>query len=328
MVAAAVAIRSGGAVGEGLRSSDETARVVCVTELAAVCDALAERGAQVTVEDAGVTAGRLAGPDDPGHDAWVTFGPWRDIVFDARRRATLPPLPDGGGGVLARSPLVMVVWEDRATVLEQACPRGLRWRCIGGRAGAAWTDLGGPAAWGPFKPAAVDPTTSATGLLVLGQAAGDFFGTTDFSSRDMDDDRFLGWLTALERGGVALAGSPLQRMLTQGPAVADVYGTTEAEALPLLQRAARGDQLRVVYPEPVAVAEVVAAPLTADGAGRAISIIEDTGVTALGQSGWRVDGQGTVDGQGSADAPDLPAEPNLPSAGVLDALRLRVEEIR
>lgn len=50
-----------------------------------------------------------------------------------------------------------------------------------------------------MKPGHANPSQSAAGLLVLGQAVSEFVGNTQFSARDLEDDALLNWLTDLER---------------------------------------------------------------------------------------------------------------------------------
>ncbi len=80
------------------------------------------------------------------------------------------------------------------------------------------------------------------------------------------------------------------------------------------------------YLEPVAVAEVVLAPLRPGrGSERVQNIVKDRGPAALAQAGWRVAGQQTA--AGVPAQPELPSDTNLPIPGVLEALRIRWEEI-
>jgi hypothetical protein len=181
--------------------------------------------------------------------------------------------------------------------------------------------------WGPVKPGHTDPSTSATGLLVLGQAASDFLGRADFTTRELDDDAFLNWFSNLERSvpNFGSAGnSPLQQMLQFGRGRFDIVGTTEAEAGPLLHRsAARAQDLQVLPATPLVVAEVVLAPLRPESEGRVDDVVEAAEV-ALAAAGWRVEGQPLADGVSDSQLPD---GSGTPSPGVLDALRSRWEEI-
>ncbi|HEX2063256.1 MAG TPA: substrate-binding domain-containing protein, partial [Acidimicrobiales bacterium] len=275
----------------------------------------------VTVEPAGVTATRLSAGALQGVDGWLVTRPWAETVGAARERAGLEPAL-GVGPVVARSPVVLAVWPDRAEALRGHCPAGrIEWACLGDRAGQRWEELGGQPAWGLVKPGHADPGHEATGLVVLGAAATGFFGNADFSRVEIEeDDRFRGWLRRLERAVPTFrpsAGTPLQDMLLKGPAAFDVVGTTEAEGRALLAAAARSDKPVLLYPAPVATADLV---LASSGSGPASQQLArllrgEAGRQALARDGWRV-GRGAP----PAGSPPLAPGPGLPDAGVLQAL--------
>ena len=331
MIAGALYVRGdlGGGGGVGPLGGDPDASVVCVTELAEVCEALEAEGLTVTVEEAGVTAARLSGATIGDDDAWLTLAPWDAIVAETRQRNTLNPLPRGDGAVYARSPLVTAVWTERAAVLDRRCQPALSWPCVARFAGRRWSDAGGESQWGQVKPGFADPAENATGLLAAGQVASQLLGKSTFSARDIDGDKFLGQLTAIE-DAMPSAGAgpkPFQQQLQFGPGRFDVVVTTEAEAAPLLERSPnRKGQLMLRYLEPVAVANVVLAPLqSADRADRVREVVGEAGLAALAEAGWRVAGQPPA--RGVPTEPALPAKTNLPSAGALEALRVRWGEI-
>ena len=319
------------AEGDGILTPDEPVRLVCAAELRPVCEAVRSDAVTVRSEEAGQTAAALTAPDTTNGDLWLTLAPWPTIVTEARQRATLEPLadPDVQPLVLGRSPLVLVVAQERAAVLARHCrDTDFSWGCIGRVAAGTWQDAGGQRAWGRIKPAHADPTTNATGLLVLGQAVSDFLGRAQFSTRDLDDDELLTWLTNLEQAvprGTGLANSPLEQKLQFGPARFDVVGTTEAEAGPLLERSADRAQGLIMRPaKPLVVAEVVLAPLRPGEQERFGDVVEPL-KAALAAAGWVVEGEPLAAGVGATPLPD---DAGIPPAGALDALRTRVEEIR
>ena len=331
IIGAAFGIRTvvdGGSDGgreDGGGGSDAALSLLCSGELG-VCDALAQSdlNIDVTVAPAGTSTDELAAGDlrSLGYDGWLTFGRAAEIARDARDRAGLPRTLGRPTAPIARSPLVLAVWKDRGDVLAAHCGGKLDWRCIGDVAGAPWASIGGQNAWGTVKPGHADPAVNGDGLLVIGQAASQFFGRSDLSRDDYTDDAFLDWFGRLERSIRFDPGSAFERMLVVGPAIYDVVGTTEAEAAPLLADASadRRAQLRLLYPSPVASADVVYVPITsAPGAADLGDILTgDDGRTALAAAGWRVDGEPRA--KGIPAKPALPAGPNLPSAGSLEAL--------
>jgi hypothetical protein len=310
---------------------DGTAQLVCATELEATCRDLDERvgGLEITIEPAGTTAARLIGLpdadiDDPGFDGWLVPQPWPGIVESTREGDQLRPVLVPDAAVLARSPLVIAMQEDREEALRDVCAAPVAWPCLGDVAGAPWSDLGATFP-GTVRVAHTNPTVSATGLVVLAQAASEFFGgRTDYFLADIETDEFTRWLTRLENSAEPSA-APFDEMLGRYPAaVYDAVGTTEAEAGPALATASR-DRRRaftLLYPDPVATADVVLA-LAATGARD-----EDTNELAAGPAsrealagdGWRVDGEPLAAGA-NRDI-ELPAGTNLPSdPGVYVALQ-------
>lgn len=309
--------------GDGGRGAGGPLRLTCAAELADACRALADgRGdVDVTVEEPGDSADRLvaASPADVADDGWMVPAPWAQLVEDERRRTGAPPLLDTSGPVLARTPLVVAVWSDRAEALAGTCQGQLGWRCIGEVAGDPWSAVGGEEAWGPVKPVVPDPVRTSAGLFSLGQATAAYHGRTDLSRADLDDDGYRDWLSSLAGGLVHPPDPSLQAMLPFGRARFDLLATTEASALPLVERVARAQELALRIPEPVATADVVLATRRDDD--RATALRELTGGAdgraALAAAGWRVAG----DGDAATPRPGLPDGNGLPSPGVLEALR-------
>ncbi len=326
MVVGSLAVRSGldqSSGGGGSGNGGGELRLVCATELAAVCDALGKTKAKVLVEPAGVTAARLStdSPTGPASlDGWLVPSPWPEIVQSARKRSGLEPQLKAGA-TLGRSPLVLAVWPDRLGVLRQRCAGGqVTWRCFG--------DVGGqPAA--QVKPGHAD-VDEAVGLATVGAATAGFFGRTDLIRADLEDnDEYRSWLTRLERAVPTFrptSGTAVRDMLLKGPAAFDAVGTTEAEAAPLVAMAARPDKPVVIYPSPVTTVDVVLATVPGSRAkGISAAVGSDTGLDALAGSGWRVPQRRPA--KAIPSQPDLPAASGLPDAGILDFLRTLSKEV-
>ncbi len=326
MIAGSLAIRS--ALDRDRSEAAQVLRLTCASELEAVCQRVADDDrVALTLEPAGTTADRLASGDaDPGLDGWLAPAPWPEIVDARRRSQALPALFSTERPTLARSALVLVAWKDRTAALSPRCPApaGFGWRCLGEAAGTAggWAAVGGRPEWGPVKPGHASPDTDGIGLLVLGQAVVGWFGRADLSTADLDDEAFTRWFAGLERAVPTTPGSPLQSMLVVGPAAFDAVGTTEAEAAPLVSRSARRDALNLLYPSPMATADVVLATVEAAPAAASLGRLlrGDEARRAFDAAGWRV-------GTGARpDAPALPPTNGLPPPGLLDALRDRWRE--
>lgn len=313
----------------------QTLRLTCADELEAACRQLERQEGgrlQVTVEPAGTTTARLAraATGDAGLDGWLVTSPSPDIVEIERRSGALDPVFSPARPPLARSPLVLVAWKDRAAPLGPRCAGGvLGWKCLGEAAGTpgGWAAVGGRPEWGPVKPGHADPAASGVGALVVAQATAAWFGRADVSTTDLDDDGFQRWFGGLERAVPPSAGSPLLDMVVTGPSALDAVGTTEAEAGPLVARSARRASLTLLYPAPMATADVVLATPVADTRSSSLRqvVAGSQGRSALAAAGWRVPGAAPV--EGVPTSPALPAGSGLPPAGLVDALRTRWHEV-
>ena len=321
LVAAAAMVAGSMAVRSRLDRREEDRvnplRVVCASELGAVCEALRQTTAVVTVEPAGATADRLGRPraEDPGIDGWLVPAPWPQIVDGRRRLQALVPLFADVGAPLARSPLVLVVRRTLADTLGPRCGGTVGWRCLGDAAAA-----------GQAKPAHADPGADGVGALVVGQATASYFGRVDdLSTIDLDDADFARWFRALERAAPPLpsGGSPLNEMLGTNFAAYDAVGTLEAEAGPVLAASAVRDRVVLLYPSPMATADVVLASTGGNTTRRVRDVAGgDATRKALAEAGWRVGGATRT------AEPVLPPTNGLPSPGLLDTLRSRAQEVR
>ncbi len=306
----------------GGSSAGSGTTLVCPTELADACAAL-EDDVTVRVEAASVTAERLTTAADANKadvDVWLAPAPWAEVVADARGRAGAPALVGEPSTVIARSPVVLVMWNDRAAALEAgACGGPVEWRCLGDAADRPWDSVGGESAWGRVNVGLANPD-AATGLVVLGGSASGYFGTPDYAANDLDGE-FSGWLGALGAQADASAGDVVNVMLTRGPGQFSAVGALEADA----SDAADRDTVRVIYPAPVATADLVGIPIgDAEGAAGDIAGNDDLR-RALGEAGWRVDGEPLA--EGVDEGQDLLADDSLPAGGVLAALLARWNEV-
>lgn len=274
-----------GSDGTGVDSG--TFRVVCVTELAGVCQDL-PADVSVTVEEAPMTADRLVAEADPELDAWLVPTPWPAMVDEARADEGLPDLFADDAPVLARSPLAVVGGDD----LDDC-----DWRCLGEGTGSGALDLG----WR-------DPA-SGFGLLAVGAATAGYFADKEVGSIATNDfdAAFRSYLAELDDGAEPYA-EPVTAIL-QTRALLEAAISYEAEATAALDGAAPGrkEGLVLLYPEPVAsVVVVLATATTADAAPEDLSDMIGTQLTDTGWGGPSGDGNG------------------LPRAGVMRALRAEV----
>jgi Bacterial extracellular solute-binding protein len=319
--------------GGGDGGDGEPAHLLCASELEPVCRTLADEvgDLEVTFEPAALTAAALTAlPDvrraDLDFDGWLAPEPLVALVREDRARRGFAAVLEEPTDRLARSPLVLAVDEEREAVLEDACGGTIGWRCLGDVAGTSWRSLGGDPAWGAVRAGHADPTVSATGLLVLGQATTAYFDRADLATIDLDtDDGFAGWLARLEQFGSA---PPFEELLAAGFVGFDAVGTTEAAAGPVLAEASpdRRAGVDLLYLDPVVTADLVLAPVTSAHAGdRVVDIVTGgDAAAALAAAGWRVDGEASAPGVRSRVA--LRRTSGLPSAGLLQALQQRWRE--
>ena len=163
--------------------------------------------------------------------------------------------------------------------------------------------------------------TPFSALSRAAEATNSWFGNADYASNDFGDPAFRAWFEKLERGIPSFPTpprTPLDEMLSKGPATFDLAADTEAAA-GQAGRSRDKDRLSILYPSPLATANVVLAPIAGrDGEDRVRRMLDSNdATTAFTDAGWRV-GDDT-----------LPADSGLPRAGVLEALRaLWIEVIR
>jgi hypothetical protein len=326
MIAGSLVVRA--RVDERSAGKRTVVRLTCVTELEGVCRALvASRDVRVTVavEPAATTADRLTTARVADIDGWLVTPPWPAAVDEARQRAGLAKLFAPAGEPVARSPLVLVVQKSREEVLRASCGGEIGWKCVGSAAPKRWSDIGGSNAWGLVKPWHPDPRQEAVGLLVAGQATAAFLGRTDVSTIDLDDGAYLDWLSGLELAVRRTRGS-VTDMLT-APAQVDVVGTTEADAGPQIVSAGVPVKPVVLYPRPVATADLLLAPVAGSRVtGSLRRLVGGEGRRALAKAGWRVTGESL--GPGVPASVRLSPDSGLPPPGLLVALRSRLTEIR
>jgi hypothetical protein len=300
-------------------------RVRCDAELEAACRALRAAGHDVTVEPAGVTYEELnIAEESTAPDVWVTVAPWPTMVDEARARAGLGPLFTPVEEAVATSPLVVVIWDERAEVLEPMCATAeLTLGCVAGASGERWADLGGQETWGFVKLGLGDPVTSSVGLAALAVATADELGTSTFGTRSLAEGTYLDWLSALAGAVPDLnppAGSALAAMLQVGPAAFDLAVTTEAAAISAREGGAqRATELRVLPAAPPATVDAVVASREAEAHDAVVEVVAG----ALDDAAWMT--AATADGAAAAIFDGLPGA-SLPGAGAHTALRNTFDE--
>jgi hypothetical protein len=169
---------------------------------------------------------------------------------------------------LVISPLVFVVWEDRANVLLKASGGNVSWKAIRKAVASnqGWPAVGGSADWGFVKLGHTDPTRSNSGLQALWLMTLEFYGKKPVEIGDLLRPDYQAWVRDLEKGVTkfeASTGTFMTDMVRFGPSKYDIAVVYESLAIAQLENAqGRWGALKVYYPgttlwsdHPVAIAQ-------------------------------------------------------------------------
>jgi hypothetical protein len=156
---------------------------------------------------------------------------------------------------LVLSPLVFVVWEDRAAALLKAGKGKLTWKAIRAAvtSNRGWLAVGGKSDWGFVKLGHTDPTRSNSGLQALWLMTLEFYGNppTIGVDRLLRPD-YQEFVAGIERGVTRFepsTGTFMIDMVRFGPSKYDIALVYESSAIEQLGNAqGRWGNLRVYYP--------------------------------------------------------------------------------
>lgn len=157
--------------------------------------------------------------------------------------------------VLALSPMVFVMWEERYQGFIKKYQEvnfktlGLALQEKGG-----WNAIAGKAEWGLFKAGHTHPNLSNSGMVTLALMANDYHGKNrGLELKDVLDTGFQNWMQEFERGVSGLSnstGNMMKEMVLKGPSSFDVVIVYENVAIDYLKGAqGRWGDLRVIYPK-------------------------------------------------------------------------------
>ena len=286
---------------------DSSFRLTCAVELADVCNALAatQPNLIVMIEEAGTTADQLTLlPDgtDPGFDAWLTVGPWAEIVQDNRS------FTENGGAilgtasrVLGSSPAQIVTSKSAQTELEAACGGAITWKCLGEN-----QSLPQPQSIGMASP------NTGAGFAVLADATNSFFGNSSYSASDFEGAAFIGWFEQLtKKSRESNLGE--QTVLERAVAAAGTFTTvgalsTEVESLKTASSRFNSVPAPKDAPDQPVIAQVRLVPAAGITAQDALDQVNSDALTQLlAESNWNTS--------------DQDSRSNMPAAGVLQVLR-------
>lgn len=272
-------------------SSDNPGRagreLVCITELAAVCAAIGDEIASLTVrvEDAGATLDTLVALDDAaGAPLWLTTEPYPAMVDSQRSARRVDEIGYATTPLGASRLGVAFPADGRAQLIGERCDHAELWTCYVDNAGARWTDLGGSANWQTFRPVFGDVPRSATALSSFAHAVSGFLGTATFGTAQLEAPSFIGWIRPMTQstGRTALSGgTPLLTMVTR-PSALDAGATSSAEVTSIGSSA---DRFEVIYPgNDMWMQAVLASP---PEAGTPADLADRLAQLVTGAAGWQ-----------------------------------------
>jgi ABC-type molybdate transport system substrate-binding protein len=155
---------------------------------------------------------------------------------------------------LLLTPLVFVVWEDRAKVLLDASGQ-LSWKAIHKAVTSpkGWPAIGGKPAWGFVKLGHTDPNKSNSGMQAIVLMALEHFNTTaNLTVEQMLDTKFQAFVKEIEAGVPhfeASTGTFMTEMIRFGPSKYDIALGYESLAVSQLENAqGRWGSLHIYYP--------------------------------------------------------------------------------
>jgi Bacterial extracellular solute-binding protein len=155
---------------------------------------------------------------------------------------------------LLLTPLVFVVWQDRADALLKASGGAISWKVIhkAVTSNQGWPAIGGQAKWGFVKLGHTDPTRSNSGLQALYLMSLEYLNKPRLEVEDLLKPDYQEFVKGVERGVSkfeASTGTFMTDMVRFGPSKYDIAVVYEALAIGQLDNAqGRWGALRVYYP--------------------------------------------------------------------------------
>jgi hypothetical protein len=199
-----------------------------------------------------------------GSDKPVLWSPADSLVanllaadWQTKHQAALfPTTGDAAPQPLLLTPLVFVVWEERAKVLVDPASGGqLSWKAIRRAVTSpkGWAGIGGKPGWGFVNLGHTDPIRSNSGLQTLALMAYEFAGATSGLTVELLlDPKFQEFVKDIERGVSrveASTGTFMTDMIRFGPSKYDIAVVYESLAISQLEHAqGRWGSLRIYYP--------------------------------------------------------------------------------
>lgn len=198
-----------------------------------------------------------------GTDRPVVWSPADSLVLNLlaadwqtkNQTALVPATGDAAPQPLLLTPLVFVVWEERANVLVEKSGGQLSWKAIRHAVTSpkGWAGVGGKPGWGFVTLGHTDPLKSNSGMQALVLMAYEYYGiTSGLTVEQLLDAKFQAFVKDIERGVPHLeasSGTFMRDMLMFGPSKYDVAVVYESLAVAELEHAqGRWGSLHIYYP--------------------------------------------------------------------------------
>ncbi len=155
---------------------------------------------------------------------------------------------------LVITPLVFVVWEERAQALLKSAGGKIAWKTIQKAVASnkGWPAVGGKPEWGFIKFGHTDPTKSNSGLQALYLMSLEFYGKPTLDVADLLKPDYQSFIKDIERGVTKFetsTGTFMTDMVRFGPSKYDIAVIYENLAISQIEAAqGRWGDLRVYYP--------------------------------------------------------------------------------
>lgn len=157
---------------------------------------------------------------------------------------------------LVLSPLVWGIWKDAFTALgTHFGTKDISWDELHEAAVIGdWKDMGGGEDWGQFKLVVAHPKRDPAGLAAMVGAAGEYFDKPSVSAKELDDPRFLDWLSELLDTVVDFSPFGVENMLLFGRSNGDAGQIVESYLLINMEGLVKRwkQPLEIAYPDPIA----------------------------------------------------------------------------
>lgn len=159
---------------------------------------------------------------------------------------------------LVLTPMVLVMWEDRAQVFVDHFGGDADWDTIQQAVAApgGWSDLGGDPDWGFVKFGQADPLYSNSGLVAVTLATYNYYGRTrGLAAGDVVSSEYQAWVSTLWQSVVGrydtASADLMENMIRYGRSMYDVIMVYENLAASQMRNAPGrwGTDLRIFYPQ-------------------------------------------------------------------------------